>query len=164
MVVGIVLPLTTLISRWVKPKIILAFAAIVFILGSLIAVLAPTFAWLFIGRTIQGISTGLFIPLLFAVTLLVYPANKLGSAMGIIAVVMNFAPALGPSLSGIIVNCLSWRWIFIIFIPIAVVALILILLTVPDVIKQTKPEVHFFIGFIFCFRVRITNHCRWDVQ
>lgn len=143
MVVGIVLPLTTLISRWVKPKIILAFAAIVFILGSLIAVLAPTFAWLFIGRTIQGISTGLFIPLLFAVTLLVYPANKLGSAMGIIAVVMNFAPALGPSLSGIIVNCLSWRWIFIIFIPIAVVALILILLTVPDVIKQTKPEVHF---------------------
>lgn len=143
MVVGIVLPLTTLISRWVKAKIILAFAAIVFILGALIAALAPTFAWLFIGRTIQGISTGLFIPLLFAVTLLVYPANKLGAAMGIISVVMNFAPALGPSLSGIIVNYLSWRWIFFIFIPIALIALILILLTVPDVIERTKPKVDF---------------------
>lgn len=100
MVVGIVLPLTTLISRWVKAKIILAFAAIVFILGALIAALAPTFAWLFIGRTIQGISTGLFIPLLFAVTLLVYPANKLGAAMGIISVGMNLPRRLDHRFRG----------------------------------------------------------------
>ncbi|ANZ67032.1 DHA2 family efflux MFS transporter permease subunit [Secundilactobacillus paracollinoides] len=141
MVIGIVLPLTTLISRWVKAKIILAVASVIFILGSVIAALAPSFTWLFIGRTIQGISTGLFMPLLFAVTLLVYPSDKLGSAMGIIAVVMNFAPAIGPSLSGVIVNYLSWRWIFIIFVPISIIALILILMTVPDVIKQTKPKV-----------------------
>ncbi len=141
MVIGIVLPLTTLISRWVKAKTILAFAAIVFIFGAVVAALAPNFTWLFVGRTIQGISTGLFMPLLFSVTLLVYPSNKLGTAMGIIAVVMNFAPAIGPSLSGVIVNYLSWRWIFIIFVPISIVALILILLTVPDVIEQTKPKV-----------------------
>lgn len=141
MVIGIVLPLTTLISRWVKDKTILAFAAIVFIFGAVVAALAPNFTWLFVGRTIQGISTGLFMPLLFSVTLLVYPSNKLGTAMGIIAVVMNFAPAIGPSLAGVIVNYLSWRWIFIIFVPISIVALILILLTVPDVIEQTKPKV-----------------------
>lgn len=141
MVIGIVLPLTTLISRWVKAKTILAFAAIVFIFGAVVAALAPNFTWLFVGRTIQGISTGLFMPLLFSVTLLVYPSNKLGTAMGIIAVVMNFAPAIGPSLAGVIVNYLSWRWIFIIFVPISIVALILILLTVPDVIEQTKPKV-----------------------
>jgi len=143
MVIGIVLPLTTLISRWVKAKVILAFASVVFILGAVIAALAPSFIWLFIGRTIQGVSTGLFMPLLFAVTLLVYPSDKLGTAMGIIAVVMNFAPAIGPSLSGVIVNYLSWRWIFIIFVPISVIALVLILMTVPDVIKRTKPKVDF---------------------
>lgn len=159
MVIGIVLPLTTLISRWVKAKVILAFSAVVFILGSVIAALAPSFIWLFIGRTIQGVSTGLFMPLLFAVTILVYPSDKLGTAMGIIAVVMNFAPAIGPSLSGLIINYLSWRWIFIIFVPVSMIALVLILMTVPDVIKQTKPKVDLLsvIYSIFGFGLLITT-------
>lgn len=141
MVIGIVLPLTTLISRWVSAKSILTFASVVFIMGAIIAAFAPNMTLLLIGRTIQGVSTGLFMPLLFSITLLVYKKNKIGTAMGIIAVVMNFAPAIGPSLAGVIINYLSWRWIFIIFVPISIVALILIIMTVPNVIKQTKPKV-----------------------
>ncbi|KRM09569.1 MFS transporter [Paucilactobacillus suebicus] len=141
MVIGIVLPMTTLISRWVSAKSILTFASVVFIMGAIIAAFAPNMTLLLIGRTIQGVSTGLFMPLLFSITLLVYKKNKIGTAMGIIAVVMNFAPAIGPSLAGVIINYLSWRWIFIIFVPISIVSLILIIRTVPNVIKQTKPKV-----------------------
>lgn len=141
LVIGIVLPLTTLISRWVKVQHLLVFSAVVFILGAVLAAWAPNFWWLFSGRTIQGISTGLFMPLLFAITLQVYPKAKIGTAMGIIAIVMNFAPAIGPSLAGAIVNLLSWRWIFLLFIPFSLLALILILMTVPDVIAQTRPKI-----------------------
>ena len=140
MIIGIVLPLTTLISRWVKVKHLLVFSTLVFILGSLIAAVAPTFWGLFAGRTIQGISTGLFMPLLFSITLLVYPKAKVGTAMGLIAIVMNFAPAVGPSLAGLVVHSLSWRWIFILFIPVAALALGLIIWTVRTSLLRPAPK------------------------
>lgn len=140
LIIGIVLPLSGLISHWFKTKSISLFAITIFAVGSVIAACAPNFEWLLFGRMIQGIGTGLLLPLMFTVAALLFPPQKLGTVLGIISLVIMFAPALGPTVSGIILQNLSWRWVFWLFVPILVIAWILIWLTVPNLIPQTKPK------------------------
>lgn len=140
LVIGIVLPLSGLISHWFPTKKVLLFAVSVFAIGSVVAACAPRFGWLLFGRMIQGIGTGLLLPMMFTIAALLFPPQKLGTVLGIISLVIMFAPALGPTVSGIILQSLSWRWIFWLFLPILVVAWLLIYLTVPNLISQTKPK------------------------
>lgn len=140
LVIGIVLPLSGLISHWFPTKQLMLFAVTIFATGSVMAACAPNFGWLLFGRMIQGIGTGLLLPLMFTIAALLFPPQKLGTVLGIIGLVIMFAPALGPTISGVILQNLSWRWIFWLFLPILVVAWILIRLTVPNLISQTKPK------------------------
>lgn len=55
-----------------------------------------------IGRMIQGIGTGIILPLMFTIAMLIFPPNKLGTVNGILALVIMFAPAIGPTLTGLI--------------------------------------------------------------
>lgn len=112
LVIGIVLPLSSLLARWFTTRQLIIFALIDFIVGATISALAPDFAVLLVGRMIQGIATGLLLPLMFTVATLIYPPYKLGTAMGMIGLVVMFAPAIGPTLAGIILGVLSWQWIF----------------------------------------------------
>ncbi|EHN58873.1 MAG: DHA2 family efflux MFS transporter permease subunit [Oenococcus sp.] len=141
LMIGLALPLSTLISHWFKTKDIIIFAIFIFALGSVIAACANSFTVLLIGRTIQGIATGLFIPLMFTIATIIFPSNKFGSVMGVIGVVMGFAPVIGPTLSGIIIDSLSWRWIFWLFLPFLLLSLLLTIFTMPNVIEQTHPRV-----------------------
>lgn len=140
LMVGLTLPLSTLISHWFKTRNIILFSILIFGLGAIIAAISQNYFWLLFGRTIQGIGTGLFIPLMFTIAALIFPSNKLGIAMGLISVVMNFAPAIGPTLSGVIINYLSWRWIFWLFLPFLFLAFILDILVMPNIISKTKPS------------------------
>ncbi|HIT45752.1 MAG TPA: DHA2 family efflux MFS transporter permease subunit [Candidatus Aphodovivens excrementavium] len=85
-----------------------------FTLGSLCAALAPSFPVLLLGRVLQAVGTGAVMPMVFTVILLIFPREKRGSAMGIISLVIGFAPAIGPSLSGLLVDSVGWRALFII--------------------------------------------------
>lgn len=140
LVIGIVLPLSNLISHWFATKKVLLFAVGDFAVGAIISALAPNFAWLLFGRMIQGIATGLLLPLMFTVAALIFPPEKLARILGIIGLVIMFAPALGPTISGVILQFLNWRWIFLLFLPILLAAAVLIKKYVPNVIKQTRPE------------------------
>ena len=73
---------------------------------------APTFDVLIIGRMIQAMGAGVFGPLMNVVVMNLFSPNERGSAMGTIGLALNFAPALGPSLSGLVVTNLSWRFLF----------------------------------------------------
>ena len=123
LVIGIVLPLSSLLTKWFSTRSLILFALCDFIVGAAISALAPSFTILLIGRMIQGIATGLILPLMFTVATLIYPPYKLGSAMGMIGLVIMFAPAIGPTLAGIVLGVLSWQWIFWLFIPFLLVAL-----------------------------------------
>ncbi|WP_243673987.1 DHA2 family efflux MFS transporter permease subunit [Lentilactobacillus kisonensis] len=97
LVIGIVLPMSSLLSRWFSTRQLILFALTDFIIGAVISALAPNFAILLVGRMIQGIATGLILPLMFTVATLIFPPYKLGAAMGMIGLVIMFAPAIGPT-------------------------------------------------------------------
>lgn len=88
LVIGIVLPLSSLIAKWFTTRQIVIFALLDFIIGAAISALAPNFAVLLAGRMIQGIGTGLILPLMFTIVMQIFPPKKIGSIMGICALVI----------------------------------------------------------------------------
>ncbi|MCI2031288.1 DHA2 family efflux MFS transporter permease subunit [Limosilactobacillus sp.] len=141
LVIGIILPLSSLISKWFTSRQIIVFGLAAFIIGSVISACANDFLVVLIGRMIQGIGTGLILPLMFAVAMQIFPPQKLGAVLGICALVIMFAPAIGPTLTGLILAKLSWRWIFWLFIPFLALALIFAITSLDNVNNITKPHV-----------------------
>lgn len=141
LVIGIILPFAGFISKWFSTRQIIIFGLIDFIVGAVIAALAPSFGVLLFGRMIQGIATGLILPLMFTVAMQVFRPSKLGAAMGMCALVIMFAPAVGPTLTGIVLAKLSWHWIFWLFIPFLVIALIFAITSLENVGNITRPRI-----------------------
>ena len=141
LVIGIVLPFLSLISKWFTTRQIVIFALADFAIGALISGFANSFTVLLIGRLIQGIGTGLILPLMFTVAMLIFPPQKLGAVMGVNALVIMFAPAIGPTITGIILGALSWRDIFFIFTVLLVIGLLFAIFTLENVNKITRPHV-----------------------
>lgn len=141
LVIGIILPLSSLISKWFTTRQIVIFALTDFIIGAIISAMAGNFPILLIGRMIQGIGTGLILPLMFAVVMQIFPPQKIGAVMGVCALVIMFAPAIGPTLTGLVLAKLSWHWIFWLFVPFLGVALIFALTSLENVSQITRPHV-----------------------
>ncbi len=141
LIIGIIMPLSSIISKWFSTRKIIIFALLVFILGSVLSAMAPSFALLLTGRMIQGIGTGLILPLMFAVAMQIFPPQKLGAVNGSMALVIMFAPAIGPTLTGLILGIANWRWIFWSFIPLLVIALIFAVMELENVGHISKPRV-----------------------
>ena len=122
---AVVIPTTGfMLQRFTTRQVFLA-AMIAFTLGTLICLIAPGFTMLLIGRIVQAAGTGVMMPLLMTTMMNVVPPHSRGRMMGRVGLVMSLAPALGPTLSGAILEALSWRWIFGMILPIAIVALLL---------------------------------------
>lgn len=94
-----------------------------FTIGTLLCALSPTFAVLMTGRVIQAAGAGVIMPLLSVVILNIFPIEQRGRAMGMIGIAMILAPAIGPTLSGWVVQTFdSWKLLFYIILPIAIIA------------------------------------------
>lgn len=141
LVIGIVLPFSSLISKWFTTRQIIIFGLLAFIVGAVVSALSTAFPMLLAGRMIQGIATGLILPMMFTVAMQVFPPYKLGAAMGMCALVIMFAPAIGPTLTGLILAKLSWNWIFWAFVPFLVIALLFAIFGLKNVGELTKPKV-----------------------
>ncbi|WP_241156360.1 MDR family MFS transporter [Leucobacter chromiireducens] len=122
---AVVIPTTGfLLQRFTTRQVFLA-AISTFILGTLICLVAPGFSALLAGRVVQAAGTGIMMPLLMTTVMNVVPAHSRGRMMGRVGLVISLAPALGPTLSGVVLDSLGWRWLFGIILPIALVALAL---------------------------------------
>jgi MFS transporter, DHA2 family, lincomycin resistance protein len=120
---AVVIPVTGfLLQRWSPRRVFLASMSL-FSSGTLIAALAPGFGMLMAGRVVQAVGTAVMVPLLMTSVIRLVPAERRGATMGTITVVIAVAPAIGPTLSGVILTTLGWRWMFWIVLPIALVAL-----------------------------------------
>lgn len=114
LVEAVVIPLNAfLLGRFPSRRLFIGGIGI-FGVGSLICAVAPSFAFLLLGRICQAIATGIAMPTVFTLILLIFPREHRGSAMGIIGLIISFAPAVGPSLSGILVDGVGWRALFVI--------------------------------------------------
>ncbi len=98
-----------------------------FCVGTLIAAVAPFFAILLFGRIMQAIATGVVMVMVMALIMLSFPREKRGQAMGIFALVINFAPAVGPSVGGLLVDIVGWRALFVVVVCAALIVILLAL-------------------------------------
>jgi len=146
---GVFIPITPFLINKLGTRKLLIGAISAFTIGSVVCATSVGFSMLLIGRIIQAAGAGLLMPLLMTVFLIIFPPEKRGTAMGIMGVVMIFAPAIGPTLSGWLIGHYSWRVLFELVIPIGILDLIIAIMWMKDVTKVSNP-VFDTIGFITC--------------
>ena len=120
-----VIPVTGFMLQRLNTRPVFILAMSLFSLGTLAATLAPGLNFLIMARIIQACGTAIMMPLLMTTVMTLVPPQLRGRTMGNIAIVMSVAPAVGPTLSGAVLNYLHWRWLFILVLPIALAALAL---------------------------------------
>ena len=120
---AVIIPLAAYLMGRFSTRRLFIGGMTLFAAGSLVSAVAPVFPLLLLGRVMQACATGFVMPMVFSVILLVIPRERRGSAMGIIGLVIGFAPTIGPSLSGVLVDTVGWRAIFVI---VAIVATIIV--------------------------------------
>ncbi|TVX98596.1 MDR family MFS transporter [Cohnella terricola] len=143
LVVGVLVPVTAILQQWFTTRQIFLSAMSLFFIGTVTSAVSPEFGVLLVGRIIQAIGTGMLLPLVMNVIMTIYPPEKRGGAMGMLGLVVMFAPAIGPTISGLIVDGLSWRWLFYLVIPFALLSIIIGAAVLKNVSEVTKPKVDF---------------------
>lgn len=137
---GIMIPITAfLIDRFTTRKLFLT-AMSLFALGTLLAAVAPGFSLLMTGRVLQASGAGIMMPLMQTILFLLFPVEKRGTAMGLFGLIIAFAPAVGPSLSGWLVDQFPWRSVFYVVLPIALINIIAAYFLLNNVTEQKNPK------------------------
>ncbi|RVT59916.1 DHA2 family efflux MFS transporter permease subunit [Niallia taxi] len=140
---GILIPASAYFIQRFSDKKLFITAMLLFTLGTLLASLAPAFSVLLGARMVQAAGSAIMMPLLMNVMLTAFPVEKRGAAMGMFGLVMITAPAIGPTLSGWLIEHYSWRMLFDIVLPIAVITLIFAFIKLKDVTAQRKIKLDF---------------------
>jgi EmrB/QacA subfamily drug resistance transporter len=143
-----VIPLAGWMSDRFGAKQIFLFSIIMFTIGSGLCALASTAEQLIVFRVIQGLGGGMVAPIAMAFTFRLSPPGKQGAVMGMIGIPMLLAPALGPVVAGWLIEYVTWHWIFIINLPIGVIAVIVGLRTLPNIERKRVPALD-FLGMLF---------------
>lgn len=137
---GIMIPISAFLLERFSTRQLFITAMSIFTVGTLVAGIAPNFEVLLVGRMIQSAGAGVMLPLMQTVFLMIFPVNKRGAAMGLIGLVISFAPAIGPALSGYVTEHYSWRVLFFIILPIAIIDIIVASFVLKNVTELQKPK------------------------
>ncbi len=171
LVIGVLIPVTAFLIQRFTTRTLFLSAMGLFTLGTLIAGVSPGFAMLLLGRMLQAAGTGLMFPLLTNVVFALVPLHKRGSAMGTIGIVITFAPAIGPTLSGIIVEHYSWRVLFYGVLPVALFVMAFAYSKLENVTETTRPRIDLlslllstlgFGGIVYGFSSAGEGHGGWS--
>ncbi|WP_078410602.1 DHA2 family efflux MFS transporter permease subunit [Priestia abyssalis] len=138
---GIMIPVSAFLLERFSTRQLFISAMGIFSFGTLVAGLAPNFEMLLLGRIIQSSGAGVMLPLMQTVFLMIFPVNKRGAAMGLVGLVISFAPAIGPALSGWVTEHYSWRVLFFIILPIALIDILVAFIALKNVTEVTKPKI-----------------------
>lgn len=122
---AVVIPITGYLLQRFQTRPMFLLAMSLFTLGTVIGAIAPGFEVLLLARVVQAAGTGIIFPLLFTTVFGLVPADRRGRVVGLISTVIAVAPALGPSVSGLILSFADWRWLFITMIPLSVASLVI---------------------------------------
>jgi EmrB/QacA subfamily drug resistance transporter len=129
-------PLMSRLSDLYGRRMIYILDVGLFALGSLVVALSPAFSVVLIGRAIQGFGVGGIFPVASAVIGDSFPPEKRGGALGLIGAVFGIAFIIGPILGGVILSITSWKWLFLINLPIALAVILMAVRILP----ATQPE------------------------
>jgi EmrB/QacA subfamily drug resistance transporter len=138
---GIMIPVSAFLLERFTTRQLFITAMSVFTFGTLVAGLAPNFGVLLLGRVIQSSGAGVMLPLMQTVFFMIFPVNKRGAAMGLVGLVISFAPAIGPALSGYVTEHYTWRVLFFIIFPIALIDILIASRVLKNVTEVSRPKV-----------------------
>ncbi|WP_300562853.1 DHA2 family efflux MFS transporter permease subunit [Companilactobacillus sp.] len=140
LVIGIMVPISATLLYKFKSKSLYLSSILIFLIGTSTAYLAPNFSILLIGRLIQAVSVGIIMPFMQNIMVMIFPPEKRGMAMGLTGIVVALAPAIGPTLSGWIVDNATWRDLFGILIPVSILVIVLAYFGMRDIVETTNPK------------------------
>ena len=138
---AILVPISALLMKWFSTRKLVAFGLIISLIGAVFAAFAPSFAILMTGRVVQAIGTGVIMPVMTSVLLVIFPIHKRGVVMGIMGLVITLGPALGPTLSGVVISTLGWNYIFWISAAFYVILTFAAFVKIENVGEITKPKI-----------------------
>lgn len=138
---GILVPLSGLLIQRFTTRQLFITALIFSCIGALIGAVASSFGILIVSRIIQAIGTALLLPLMFNTILIIFPVEKRGAAMGLIGLVIMFAPAVGPTIAGLLIEALNWHYIFWISFVFLLIALLTGIFTMQNVSETRKARI-----------------------
>ena len=121
---GVLIPVTGYLMQRFTTRQLFLSAMFIFLIGTIVSALAPNFPVLLTGRLIQAASTGIIMPLLMNVVLKLYPPERRGTAMGTVGLAIIFAPAIGPTLTGYVLDVLPWQTLFYGMIPFIIIIIL----------------------------------------
>lgn len=120
---AVVIPTTGFILQRLTTRAAFLLAIGLFSTGTMLAALAPGFGVLLLARIVQAGGTAIMLPLLMTTILTLVPLSRRGAVMGNVTIAISVAPALGPTVSGIILDHFSWRFMFVFVLPVALLAM-----------------------------------------
>ena len=138
---AVVIPITGFLLQRLNTRTVFITAMTLFTIGTILAASAPGFELLIAARVVQASGTAIMMPLLFTTVLTLVPMESRGRVMGNISIVISVAPALGPLVSGLILGAFHWRFLFLLILPIAIAALVLGAMRVPNVTEPSKSSI-----------------------
>lgn len=137
---GIVIPITAFLMERFTTRQLFLFSMGIFSIGTFVCAIAPAFTVILVGRVIQAIGAGILFPLITNVIFTIFPIERRGFAMGMFGVAMNFAPAIGPTWAGWVIENYSWHVMFYIIAPFAILDFVIAIFLVKNVTKTSRPK------------------------
>lgn len=140
---GVLIPITAFFMQRFTTRQLFQASMMIFLVGTIVSALSHSFPVLLTGRMIQAAGAGIIMPLLMNVILTLFPPEKRGAAMGMMGLAIIFAPAIGPTLAGYILEHYAWETLFYGMIPFTLIVIV--------------------CGFIFLRNVSERGHAKIDV-
>ncbi|MFC5468254.1 DHA2 family efflux MFS transporter permease subunit [Cohnella suwonensis] len=138
---GVLIPITAYLMQRFTTRELFQTSMIIFLVGTVVSALANGFELLLVGRLIQAAGAGIIMPLLMTVVLTIFPPDKRGAAMGMVGFAIIFAPAIGPTLAGYVMEHFSWRTMFYGMIPFVIIVIAVAFLYLKNVSERSYPKI-----------------------
>lgn len=157
---GILVPVSGVLLQWFSTRQLFTASLLLDLFGTAVASVSPGFELLMIARVIQAAGVALILPLMFHTVLVIVPPERRGTTYGLIGLVLVVAPAVGPTLSGLLIEQLSWNWIFGLTLPVLAFSLLFGIRYMQNITTITKPKIDVyslilstlgFGGIVFAF-------------
>lgn len=140
---GLISAMTAYLMNRVNSKTLFLAALGFFIAGCAAALVAPNYLLLLAARLLQAGGAGITLPLIQLVALNVYPSDQHGRATSILGMIMGFAPAIGPTISGFLIDIWGWHSVFVVLGAVSIVVTALTVLFLDDVVHRPSEHERF---------------------
>ncbi|WP_375373942.1 DHA2 family efflux MFS transporter permease subunit [Paenibacillus sp. S150] len=138
---GVLIPITAYLMQRFTTRELFQASMFIFMAGTIVSAVATNFPVLLTGRMIQAAGGGIIMPLLTNVILTLFPREKRGAAMGMVGLAIIFAPAIGPTLAGYILEHYTWEAMFYGMIPLTAIVIICGFVYLRNVSERSFPKI-----------------------